>query len=135
MEPDGWFDDDQDALSAINITPLVDVALVLLIIFMITAPMMMQGADVRLPRTRPMDRLPPQSVVLTATADENLEVNGAAVTIDELTGRLQRLGQAGDTVFLRGDEAISYGFLLRLTERIKAAEMHLALVSTPEVDR
>lgn len=135
MEPDQWFDDDEGILSGINITPLVDVALVLLIIFMITAPMMTQGADVRLPRTEPMDRLPPQSVVLTATAEEALEVNGVAVALDELTQRLQRLARAGDTVFLRGDERLSYGFLLRLVERVKEAEMNIALVSAPEVDR
>lgn len=135
MEPDGWFDDEDSVLSAINITPLVDVALVLLIIFMITAPMMMQGADVRLPRTEPMDRLPPQSVVLTATADESLQVNGAAVPMDQLTQRLQRLGQAGDTVYLRADERLTYGFFMQLLDRVKRAEMNIAVISAPEVDR
>lgn len=135
MEPDHWFEEGDTVLSAINITPLVDVALVLLIIFMITAPMMMQGADVRLPRTEPMDRLPPQSVVLTANAEEALEVNGVAVAMDQLTERLQRVGRAGDSVYVRGDERMSYGFLLHLAERIKAAEMNMALISVPEVDR
>ena len=54
----GWFHDEEGELSELNITPLVDVALVLLIIFMITAPMMVQGASVDLPQTRPMNRLP-----------------------------------------------------------------------------
>ena len=54
----GWFHDDEDGLAEINITPLVDVSLVLLIIFMITAPMLVQGANVDLPQTRPMSKLP-----------------------------------------------------------------------------
>ena len=71
----GWFHDDEDGLAEINITPLVDVSLVLLIIFMITAPMLVQGASVDLPQTRPMSKLPSGNVFVTVDANGDIYMN------------------------------------------------------------
>ena len=89
----GWFHDDEGALSELNITPLVDVALVLLIIFMITAPMLVQGANVDLPQTQPMDKLPSGNVHLTITAEGELFMNDdtTAVPLEELEDALMEL--------------------------------------------
>ena len=67
--------DDHGMMAEINVTPFVDVMLVLLIIFMITAPMLVQGANVNLPQTRPMDKLPSGNIFLNVTEDFEIFMN------------------------------------------------------------
>ena len=86
----GWFHDDEDGLAEINITPLVDVSLVLLIIFMITAPMLVQGANVDLPQTRPMSKLPSVNVFVTVDANGDIYMNEIETPL-ELSDLEQRL--------------------------------------------
>ena len=86
----GWFQDDEDGLAEINITPLVDVSLVLLIIFMFTAPMLVQGANVDLPQTRPMSKLPSGNVFVTVDANGAIYMNEIETPL-ELPDLEQRL--------------------------------------------
>lgn len=127
----GWYQATDTALSEINITPLVDVALVLLIIFMITAPMLVQGADVRLPETRPMDTLPPEGLFITVTADGEIFVNEVPVSLEELESRLLPLASPGRMAFLRADRDLPYGTVMQVLERLRRAELQIGLVTEP----
>jgi len=130
----GWFHEEEGELSELNITPLVDVALVLLIIFMITAPMMVQGANVNLPQTRPMSQLPSGNIFLTVTKDFEIFMNDddRAIELSELEDRIYPLAQLGQAVYLRADAALPYGQFMDVLDEIKAAGAQVNLVSEVE---
>ncbi|WP_316900298.1 protein TolR [Pseudodesulfovibrio indicus] len=111
-------------LNEINVTPFVDVMLVLLIIFMVTAPLMTQGVEVDLPTTRTVKNLPQDSehLVLTVKKDGALFLDEYQVGEDELEDHLKRLvaGQKKQ-LFLRADKEVAYGTVVRVMGEIKAA--------------
>jgi biopolymer transport protein TolR len=119
----GWFHEDESGLAEINITPLVDVALVLLIIFMITAPMLMQGANVQLPQTQPISKLPSGSVFLTVTEEGEIFLNDddTPIQLADLPGRLSPFAELGEAVFVQGDTAARYGDFMRVLAAVKEA--------------
>ncbi len=129
----GWFHDDEEGLSELNITPLVDVALVLLIIFMITAPMMVQGANVNLPQTRPMGKLPSGNIFLNIDATGEIFMNDDEVAIDlsDLESRVFPLVQLGQAVYIQADVAITYGQFMQVLDAVKAAGAQVNLVTLP----
>jgi len=131
----GWFHEDESGLAEINITPLVDVALVLLIIFMITAPMLMQGANVQLPQTRPISKLPSGSVFLTVTEEGAIFLNDdkTPIPLEDLPGRLSPFAELGQAVFVQGDTAALHGNIMQVLAAAKEAGIDtLNLVS--EID-
>ena len=102
-------------VSEINVTPFVDVMLVLLIIFMVTAPMMDQGLDVDLPQTKQVDTLPTDSdhLVLTINRDGTMFLDKYEVRPDELETRLGLLVRdKGRALFLRADQSVPYGVVV-----------------------
>jgi biopolymer transport protein TolR len=111
-------------LNEINVTPFVDVMLVLLIIFMVTAPLMTQGVEVDLPTTRTVKNLPQDSEHLVLTVKKNgaLFLDEYQVGEDELEDHLKRLvaGQKKQ-LFLRADKEVAYGTVVRVMGEIKAA--------------
>ena len=111
-------------LAEINVTPLVDVMLVLLIIFMVTAPMMMQGIDVKLPETSaPSIPADEERLVVTVAADRKIYINEYAVDLDTLGPKLAaiyRNQQGHQGVFLRADETIPYGFVVQVMASIRS---------------
>jgi TolR protein len=119
--------DDADAvpMSDINVTPFVDVMLVLLIVFMVAAPMMMVGVPVNLPRTaaaRIAQTAPP--VVVTVARDGRVFLRQDEVPEAELGTRLAALreAEANDApVYVRGDRAVPYGEVMRVMGRVTAA--------------
>lgn len=137
MPSGGWSDDDDSALSEINITPLVDVAMVLLIIFMITAPMMVQGVDVRLPETKPMDRLPPNAVYLTVTAEGEVLLNDVIVSIEDLEERLVPFASVpGQAAYVRADESVLHGTVVKVMEAAHLAGLtNIAMITRPLPER
>ena len=122
-------------LAEINVTPLVDVMLVLLIIFMVTAPMMTRGLDVKLPETT-AKALPQkkENVIITLNAKSELFLDKTVVELGFLKQKLERLvreGRAGQ-VLLRADESVRYGEVARVMAVIREAGVQdLGLVTAP----
>ncbi len=111
-------------LAEINVTPFVDVMLVLLIIFMVTAPMLEQGLEVDLPSTRTVESLPSDSdhMVLTLRKDGAMFLDEYAVPLDELVGHVQRLvTEKKKSLFLRADKDVPYGMVVRVMGELKQA--------------
>ena len=112
-------------VSQINVTPFVDVMLVLLIIFMITAPMMTQGLDVNLPTTQAVDSLPSNepTVTMTIKADSTIWLDQYQVeTLENLTAMLEEnVIKPGKTLFIQADKDVNYGVVVDMMGRIKMA--------------
>ena len=130
------FGTNQDRLmSDINVTPFVDVMLVLLIIFMVTAPMMMQGVDVSLPIAT-SDPLPTETEQLMITVDRDNQVflNNYKVGLENLKEKLAKIieTRGNHDVYMRADRDISYGMVVRVMSEVKAAGVeNLGMVTIP----
>lgn len=111
-------------VSEINVTPFVDVMLVLLIIFMVATPMMSQGLDVDLPQAKQAESLPSESdhMILTIKQDGQMFLEEYTVqTLDELEGYLLHLvKEKNKTLFLKADKDVPYGVVVGVIGRIKA---------------
>ncbi len=126
---------DKNLMSEINVTPLVDVMLVLLIIFMVAAPMMTQGVDVSLPQTT-SEGLPLGEEPLIVTIDrvQQIFINDYKVTLDGLQLKLKKIreGRSGVGVYLRADKGVPYGIVVRVMSEIKNAGIEkLGMVTEP----
>jgi biopolymer transport protein TolR len=110
--------------SQINVTPLVDVMLVLLVIFMVTAPMIQQGVEVSLPRVKAA-ALPgkEQQFVISITRNQDVYLNDSRMTLDQLTEKLQAISaeRPDREVFVRADEDVPYGAVIKTMAAIRAA--------------
>jgi biopolymer transport protein TolR len=126
-------------LSEINVTPLVDVMLVLLIIFMVTAPMLQQGLDVNLPvaaGTAQPDR--EEQIVLAVTKQGEIFLNQTAYKLEDLLPKLRALYQARPdrAVFLRADTDVPYGTVVRVMDEVKKAGIiKLGMITQPSTER
>ncbi len=120
----------------INVTPFVDVVLVLLIIFMVTAPLMLQGMDVNLPETttQPM-RMPNAPLVLTVTKKGQYSLARKVIPAKELQQKLEAVFEARGSkeVFLRADEAAPYGVVVQaMAAARRAGATRLGIVTEEE---
>jgi biopolymer transport protein TolR len=110
-------------MGEINVTPMVDVVLVLLLVFMVTAPMMSRGIDVSLPVAN-QPQIPPQDrVTVSVNAEGRIYVSDQPVNIALLEDRLRALtsGSPDPVVYLRADESLRYSEVIRVVDRIKRA--------------
>ncbi len=111
-------------VSQINVTPMVDVMLVLLIIFMVTAPIIQQGVEVSLPKLRAA-ALPgeEQQFVVSITRASEIYLNDAKLSPEELTDKLRAIAieRPDRQVFIRADEEVAYGVVIHTIAAIKAA--------------
>ena len=125
-------------VSEINVTPFVDVMMVLLIIFMVTAPMMDSGLDVDLPQAKQVDNLPTDAdhLVLTVREDGALFLDTYQVQLEELEPRLSMLVKdKGRSLFLQADKSVPYGIVVDVMGRIKAAGIErLGVIAMPAVE-
>ncbi len=122
------------ALAEINVTPLVDVMLVLLIISMIAAPMLEKGIPLELPSAQTAADIEEARVVVSLDRDGRIRLNDVPVHPDLLEERMRAMAKSRprDTVFLRGDKLIPYGEVLFVMDRIrKAGVTRVALVTVP----
>lgn len=130
----------RSVLSEINVTPFVDVMLVLLVIFMVTTPILYQGVDVTLPKTQSktlpsIDR--DKKVVVTLSPEGGIFIEKEQYTLDELRIEIRRLtadtrGETGDQVFLRADSGVPYGNVVEVMSEIRNAGIkNLGLITEP----
>ena len=122
-------------LAEINVIPLVDVVLVLLVIFMVTAPMLYRGMDIHLPTSRSNTIYPEERLVVTIERDQRLFLEKDAVSVTQLEQALQAARQrARDvSVYLRADRDVPYGLVIQVMDHIKRAGIEkLGMVTDPD---
>jgi biopolymer transport protein TolR len=125
-------------LAEINIIPLVDVVLVLLLIFMLTAPMMYRGIDVNLPRAASKPTAVEERMVLTVTKDHGLFLNDRRVTQNGLEQALRDAfkNRNDKTLYLKADAGLSYGAVVETMDRVRRAGIErLGMVTEPVRER
>ena len=111
------------ALSEINMIPFIDIMLVLLIIFMITAPVIQSGIDIDVPRTQVVEELDEQRFVVSIDARQGVYLQGEPININELGPELVRRIPEGAnrSVYLEADEDVAYGAVVTVMERLALA--------------
>ena len=122
-------------LSEINVTPLVDVVLVLLIIFMVTAPMLQMGIDVNLPKIKAKTvDVTEEKVVLTVKAKEEIFINNYRATLSDLKSKLESIfaSRIDREVFMRADDQVPYGFVVKVMAEVRKAGVdRLGMITEP----
>ena len=110
-------------LGEINVTPLVDVVLVLLLVFMVTAPMMSRGIDVSLPVANQPQTEPEERITVSINAQERIFVGDRPVNIQLLEDTVRGMmeGRTHKVVYLRADEGLRYGRVISVVDKLKSA--------------
>lgn len=125
---------DRVVMSEINVTPLVDVMLVLLIIFMVTAPLLQQGIDVNLPRAKGKDMPPEERIALVIKKDMKVYLNDSPVSMADMRRKLQAISKMNPNIFLKADKDVPYGFVVEVMGEIKEAGIEkLGMVTEPAI--
>ncbi len=121
------------ALADINITPLVDVVLVLLLIFMVTAPVLQSGVEVAVPQTRTVNQLTEEHTVVTIDKEQNVFVQDKPVNIHDLPGVLGSApANAKRVVYVRADQKVPFGAFASVMDAVKQAGIsNISIVTQP----
>jgi len=128
----------QSSLADINITPLVDVVLVLLVIFMITAPVLQSGIEVNIPKTRTVKEITEQRLVVTIDRNQNVFLGDKPVNVHDLGARLR--ASSGDAsrkvIYLRSDVTVPFGAFASVMDALKQAGItNISIVTRPLDDK
>ena len=122
-------------VSDINVTPLVDVILVLLIIFMVTAPMLQMGIDVNLPRVKSKSiDVGEEKLILTINNKKEIFINKYKASIDNLKPKLESIfaSRIDREIFMRADEKVPYGFVVKVMSEVRKAGVDkLGMITEP----
>ncbi len=121
-------------LSEINVTPFVDVMLVLLVIFMVTTPLLEKGIEVDLPKEPAKDVEAVEKSIISANKEQEIYFNEKRVSIDEIESVLKDayLGKTDKEIFLRADKELPYGFVVKIMSKIKTAGINnIGMVTEP----
>ena len=124
----------QTALAEINITPLVDVVLVLLVIFMLTAPVLQSGIQVNVPKTKTVREITQQRTVLTINKDNEVFLDDKPVNLNQLPDilRAQNTDPTHEIIYLRADQSVSFGTFATLMDAVKQAGItNVSIVTQP----
>jgi len=124
----------QTALAEINITPLVDVVLVLLVIFMLTAPVLQSGIQVNVPKTRTVREITQQRNVVTVDKDQQVFLNDKPVNLNDLPNllRAQNTDTVHEVIYLRADEKVPFGVFAEVMDAVKQAGItNVSIVTQP----
>jgi biopolymer transport protein TolR len=124
----------RSSLAEINITPLVDVVLVLLVIFMITAPVLQSGIEVNVPKTRTVKQITEQHMVVTIDRDQQIFLNDRPINIHDLAAKLHQPGAdaSHQTIYLRSDERVPFGAFASVMDAVKQAGItNVSIVTQP----
>jgi biopolymer transport protein TolR len=128
---------DRGTMSQINVTPLVDVMLVLLVIFMVTAPMMQQGVQVNLPKTESKALpSPEESVIVSIERSGKIFINAGEIPAADLRAKLTEMfaARSKKEVFLKADKDVPYGDVVKTMAEIKGAGIErLGMVTEPSL--
>lgn len=121
----------RQALSEINVTPFVDVMLVLLIIFMVTAPLLQQGIDVNLPQAKGKEIAPAERIVITVKKDGKIYMDKTTITLETLKSSLSKTGNK--EVFLKADKDVPYGIVVAVMGELREIGIEkLGMVTEPK---
>jgi biopolymer transport protein TolR len=119
-------------MAEINVTPLVDVVLVLLIIFMVTAPFLQGGLEIDLPKIASHGIDVHEGLIVSVRADQTIAVGNRIVSVDGFEQALSQAGAAQRPVFLKSDQRVPYGFVVQLIARLRRAGVaSLGLMTEP----
>jgi biopolymer transport protein TolR len=124
----------RSSLAEINITPLVDVVLVLLVIFMITEPVLQSGIEVNVPKTRTVKQITEQRLVVTIDRDQQIFLNDQPINIHDLAAKLQSSGgdPSHQAIYLRSDERVPFGAFASVMDAVKQAGItNVSIVTQP----
>ena len=126
---------ERKSMAEINVTPLVDVMLVLLIIFMVTAPMLSMGIDVNLPRVKSKSiDIAEEKLVLTVNENKEIFLNKTRMPLQDLNAKLAAIfaERVDREVFLRADKSVPYGFVVEVMSEIRRAGVDkLGMITEP----
>lgn len=119
-------------MSEINVTPFVDVMLVLLIIFMVTAPLLQQGIDVNLPKAKGKSMPPEERITIVIKKDKAIFMNDNPVSVDDLSQKLRAISRLNPNIFLKADSEVPYGLVVQIMGEIKEAGIEkLGMITEP----
>ena len=124
----------QSALSDINITPLVDVVLVLLLIFMVTAPVLQSGIEVAVPQTRTVNQITEEHVIVTIDKNQNVFLQDKQINIHDLARLLSANTPKNSkrVVFVRADQKVPFGAFASVMDAVKQAGItNISIVTRP----
>ena len=125
---------DKQVLSEINVTPFVDVMLVLLVIFMVTAPLLQQGIDVNLPKAKGKALPHDERITLVVKRGETIYLNDRRVSLSEMGRKLKAISKLNPNVFLKADKDVPYGFVVEVMGEIKEAGIEkLGMITEPKI--
>jgi biopolymer transport protein ExbD/biopolymer transport protein TolR len=126
----------QTVLAEINMIPFIDVVLVLLIIFMITAPVIQTGLEVNVPRTEVVNELSRDLPVITIDAKETLFFQNVPVNIQQLTERIkEQLKGSGDSVYLRADADVNWSIATSVIDALTDADIKNIVIVTQPLEK
>ena len=126
-------------MAEINVTPMVDVMLVLLIIFMVSAPLLTVGVPIDLPQTQAssLDQADKEPLAISVNTDGKVYLQNTEIKLDELVPKLQAISQArggsDERIYVRGDKTVDYGTVMKVMGRLSSAGFRrVALVTEVE---
>ena len=127
----------QSSLSEINMVPFIDVVLVLLIIFMITAPILQSGIEVDVPKTKYTKEITEQRLVISVDKNQLIYLGNSPVNIHDLGAKVQaQLKKPQDAVFLRCDEKVPFGVFASVIDTLRQAGINnISIVTQPLTDK